>query len=99
MKLTLRVTENDIRLGKQGDANCCAIAGTVKRLVKPEFREEVSVSENIEVGLDLCAVKKGDISKFITKFDDNKAGVRPTDFVVDMPLELIDEKILTQVRF
>lgn len=99
MKLTLRVTKEDIRLGRQGDANCCAIARAVKRLVRPDCRDGVIVCGSVEVEESMCKTLKGNIYDFTAKFDADKSSVKPTEFIIDMPLELIDEKVLAQVRF
>ncbi len=99
MKLKVRVTANDIRMGVREDANCCAVARAVKRLVNSDLRDSVEVAGSIDVDSQNCNVLKGDVSEWISKFDESKASVKPTTFIVDMPLYVIDEKVLAQVKF
>lgn len=101
MKLRIKVTDEDIRLGRRQDCNRCPVARAAKRLVKAGLRGKVVVAGEIYIeGFPAVEVStlSGDLDRFIFKFDEGES-VKPTEFIVDMPLEVIDEKVFQQVRF
>jgi hypothetical protein len=87
MRLQLKVTADDIRLGVQEDCHKCAIARSVARTLKVPSRNVSVYADEIEVRDDAYYVTHSfDTTKrmvnFIEKFDENKTKVKPTIFSI-----------------
>lgn len=98
MRVKINVTKDDIKQGIQQDSESCAIALRVKKLVKKQYRDDVSVINPIEIGNYIsCGNKK--MEKFIYDFDTlPKEKVKPVSFVVDLPKKYLTDKTIADNR-
>lgn len=98
MRVKINVTKDDIKQGIQKDSESCAIALRVKKLVKKQYRDNVSVINPIKIGNYMsCGNEKMD--KFIHDFDTlPKEKVKPVSFVVDLPMKYLTNRTIADNR-
>lgn len=102
MRTVVKVTAEDIRLGKPENPEYCALARAVKRMT---VGGDVTVDgTGIEVACCKIEVLNGDLLDFVNEFDGNGESekvrnVRPTTFILDIPCEVINPKAFKQVKF
>jgi hypothetical protein len=79
-QMTVKVSKKDIRYGRQGNENSCALALALKDKGFSEVQvngEEINVMKNGMVGIYHTS---GPVEMFIENFDDDKSSVSPTTF-------------------
>lgn len=98
MRVKINVTKDDIKNGEPGDCENCPIALRVKKLIKKEYRDELSVVNCIEIG-DYMSCENKKMDKFIHDFDNlPKEKVKPVSFVVDLPKKYLTNKTIADNR-
>lgn len=98
MRVKIDVTKNDIKQGTQQDPQWCAIALRVKKLVKKQYRNSVSVINPIEIG-DYMSNGNKKMDNFIHDFDTlPKDDVKPISFVIDLPMKYLTNKTIADNR-
>lgn len=88
-RVTVEVTETDIRYGVCGDPRKCAIARAVKRLVKPRERPGVQVYPEELDTYDATYDLPKKARRFVEDFDEDKKRVKPFKFTVTLPKEIL----------
>ncbi len=87
--MIIRVTRKDIAAGIQGNASGCPIALAINRQLRPRKRFQNGVEVNggqiqiIDTGEALPFSKRMD--QFVTRFDEDRALVKPTVFRIRRP--------------
>lgn len=87
MRLQLKVTEQDIRLGSQNSCDKCAVARAVSRTMKVPSRNLEVTGDEIGIFDDAyyqrySFVPSNRMATFIERFDKDKTKVKPTTFTI-----------------
>jgi hypothetical protein len=96
MRITVQVTQRDIRLGKHGDPWNCPIARAIKRVVRRGAMEGV-IGSYFYLGTETRKLP-AKAERFVSDFE-SKAEVYPFSFVLNVPAKyLLSSSVAARTR-
>lgn len=98
MKITIKVTAEDIKKGVRGDSMKCMVARAVKRHFKElriknfagAIHSEILIDDGSPTYKSILFPKK--VGEAIRKFDIDKKSVKPFSFTINVRKELLPKK-------
>jgi hypothetical protein len=91
MKITIKVSKNDIEAGMRSDCKSCPVALAIARRLKKKFRPAVGSMDFVVIGPDCMSPDvylSEDVRRFIRNFDLG-LNVEPFTFKTEIPAKFL----------